>query len=475
MSFFSSDESPENRYDPNIAVAIGLDWSRNRARCPVRESTVSPRPWTLIFCVCFALLAPGLFGSWIAARAQEETSDLLTPELARQVVDEVLPEVERLRGLEFLRPVPVTVIDDERARDYILRRLEEFDQIERTAVLQEVYAQLGLIDDGVDLLEIMLEAMKEQVAGFYDPGDGSFYLLDDQPAATTAVLTAHELTHALEDQYFDLDARLEAVIDDDDRMFAIGAVHEGSATLLMMVYMMQAAAGGAGSGALGNAGAAQIEQLEALPPVLLRQLLGPYVLGMHFLTEGNFLLLGKGFPAERIDEVFGDLPTSSEQILHPEKYWREGSRDEPVEVSLEGAAESLGDGWERRGDGVLGELTLGLLVGAPTPSAAYVAGGAFDPAGWTNEAATGWCGDRWELWRRGDESVVLWLSRWDTTKDAVEFAAALPDRESQRSKRKGAAVAIVTGDTGRRSSRLLSRMLGGTSRVGCSPPAKAVE
>jgi len=313
----------------------------------VRRTTVSSLPWMLIFCVCFALLAPGLFGSWIAARAQEETSDLLTPELARRVVDEVLPEVERLRGLEFLRPVPVTVIDDEQAREYILRRLEEFDQIERTAVVQEVYAQLGLLEEGVDLLDIMLEAMEEQVAGFYDPGDGSFYLLDDQPAATTAVLTAHELTHALEDQYFDLDARLEAVIDDDDRLFAIGAVHEGSATLLMMVYMMKAAAGGAGSGALGNAGAEQVEQLEALPPVLLRQLLGPYMLGMHFLTEGDFLLLGKGFPAERVNGVFGDLPTSSEQILHPEKYWNEGSRDEPVEVSLVGAAESLGDGSAR--------------------------------------------------------------------------------------------------------------------------------
>ena len=76
----------------------------------MRRTTVSSLPGMLIFCVCFGLLAPGLFGSWIVARAQAEmeTSELLTPELARQFVDEVLPEVERLRGLEFLRPVPMT-------------------------------------------------------------------------------------------------------------------------------------------------------------------------------------------------------------------------------------------------------------------------------------------------------------------------------------------------------------------------------
>jgi len=415
-----------------------------------------------------------LCGSGISVRAEEEVTDLLTPELARQTLDRVIPEVERLRGLEFKRPVPATVIDDEAARSYILKRLEQFDQVERMVVLQEAYSLLGLLDEGVDLLGVMLEAMEEQVAGFYDPGDGSFYLLDDQPASTATMLMAHELTHALEDQHFDLDGRLKAVIDNDDRLFAIGAVHEGSATLLMMVYMMQeAAAGGVAAGAFGAAGAEQAEQLDALPPVLVRQLIGPYVLGMHFLTEGNYLSLGKGFPADRIDGVFGDVPTSSEQILHPEKYWRGDSRDEPVAVSLAGAAEPLGEGWELRGDGVLGELTLGELVGAPTPSATSIAIGAFDPSGWTNQAASGWCGDLWELWQHGDQSVVLWLTRWDTTEDAAEFAAALPDKKSRRVKRKGAAVAVVTGDTGGRASRLLSRMLRANPRTGCHTSGKA--
>jgi hypothetical protein len=125
---------------------------------------------------------------------------------------------------------------------------------------------------------------------------------------------------------------------------------------------------------------------------------------------------------------------------------------------------------------VLGELTLGPLVGAPTPAPSSVSAGAFDPRGWTNEAASGWCGDRWELWRDDDEHpLLLLLTRWDTVQDAREFAAALPDRPSLRFKRKGAAVALIAGDVGRRASRLMGRMLSGIPRSACSPSAKPVE
>jgi hypothetical protein len=408
--------------------------------------------------VVLAVAAFVTFG--VATAAADPDTDTLTPELAERVVGEVVPGVERLRGLKFEQPVPVTVIGDAEARRYVLGRLEAFDQIESIRVLQQVYVMLGLVEAGTDLIAVMLDALEEQVAGYYDPGEKAFYLLDDQPQSTVQVLTAHELTHALEDQHFDLDARLKSAVDDDDRLFAVSAIHEGSATLLMMVYMMEAAARAepGAAGALGGADAMQMEMLETLPPVLTRQLLGPYVLGMHFLVEGDYLALGRGFPVERVDSVYRDPPDSSEQILHPEKYWRKDDRDRPVAVTLDGVAKSLGEGWERSGGGVFGELTLGLLVGAPTPTAQQVSGGAFGPAGWTNEAATGWGGDRWELWSNGEERALLCLTVWDSAEEAAEFASAMPRRGPLRFKRKGSRVAIVAGIEGRRASRLLGGM-----------------
>jgi hypothetical protein len=36
------------------------------------------------------------------------------------------------------------------------------------------------------------------------------------------------MTHALEDQYYDIDGRIEKVLDDDDAAFAVASVAEGA-------------------------------------------------------------------------------------------------------------------------------------------------------------------------------------------------------------------------------------------------------
>jgi hypothetical protein len=105
----------------------------------------------------------------------------------------------------------------------------------------------------------------------------------------------------------------------------------------------------------------------------------------------------------------------------------------------------------------LGELTLGSLVGAKTPEAAELASGAVP---WTNAAASGWGGDRYELWTKGDAAVVLVATVWDSATDAVEFSAALPrDRATFAVRRAGAKVGIVAGLTGEKCQALLSLLV----------------
>lgn len=387
----------------------------------------------------------------------------LDAEQARGLVEKIVPQVEELRGLSFTRSVPVELIDDDQARAHLLRRLGEFQSEVEILAVERAYKLLGLLPPEIDIVEAYLGALGEQAGGFYDPTSGSFYVLSDMPAIIGPMIVAHELTHALEDQHFDLDARLRGALQDDDRIFALASVHEGSATLLMTVHMtgeaMQGRIDPLEIQAWAAAEAEKAELLGALPPLMRRQLVGPYVLGLAFVTQGSLLsAVGSDFPAERVDGIYRDGPVSSEQILHPERYWEVDSRDEPRTVRLVRAGRALGARWEMAGGGVLGELSLGLLVGAPTP-VDFDSLDIHSADAWTNEAATGWDGDRWELWVRGEQAVVLLGTVWDSRADAEEFAAALPET-GLRWKRNGDRVAIVAGDVDkRRGARALRRIL----------------
>lgn len=386
----------------------------------------------------------------------------LTAEAATAMVQELLPEVERLRGLGFEKPIPVEVVDEAAARRYMMRRIEDFGQVEPLRVMGRAYELLQLVPPGTDLLDEMLGVMEKQAGGFYDPTRRTYYLLDRVPPAAAPIFTVHELTHALEDQHFGLDARMRLVLDDEDRLVALGAVQEGSATLLMTIYAMQATAAGKldpqAMQKAAQAEAANQAEIGDLPQVLARQLVGPYVLGMNFLSRGNLMAIAGGFPVESVNRTYRDVPASSEQILHPEKYWDPSRRDGPRRVDLHDAGGLLGAGWEASGHGTLGELSLGPLVGAGSPFDAGDAK-ALTPAAWTNAAASGWDGDRWELWTRGESALVLWSTVWDSPEDAREFAEALAGRTGMAWEQRGDRVALVAGEAADKTQVLLDRML----------------
>ena len=388
----------------------------------------------------------------------------LGSEEAERLVREIAPQVEELRGLAFRAAVPVQVVDDAVMREHVLAELDAYDQRERLALTDEVYELLGLIAPGTDALGLLLDALEEQVGGFYDPASGRFFLLEDVPRTAAPIFAAHELTHALEDQHFDLDRQLREVLEDDDRLLAQSAVREGSATLLMAAYLARAMGRGELDAqaltAIAESEAGRAERLNALPPALQRELLAPYVLGGAFLARGGTPGGTAGFPAEAVNRAMRRGPSSTEQILHPEKYWDAARRDEPTPVKLRGVGKVLGSGFTRAGGGVLGELVLGCLVGAcgaPGPAGLMLP----DPAAWTNAAASGWDGDRYELWRGSRGSLVVLLTAWDSPPDAAEFAAACrAERDGFTVEARGARAAVVAGALDAETTRrLLARLL----------------
>jgi len=414
--------------------------------------------------VSVLLLSTGVHARETTSQDSADTEQI-TEVMAQELMNEIVPEVERIRGLTFDHAVPVRVISDEEAQKHLINRLDLFDVPARMKTMQRAYRFLGLLPEDVDMMQAFLEVLREQAGGFYDPETKSFFLLDDIPAVLIKVLMAHELTHALEDQKYDLDAGLHAVVEDDDRLFALSAVHEGSATLLMTIYMsLQAMQGTIDAETLAAVSEADFgggAALENLPPVMMRQLLGPYVLGLNFLTR-DMTTMAKGFPVADAASACTTSPSSSEQILHPERYWDEAKRDEPVTIAPFVAGEVLGDEWEPLGTGVLGELTIGLMVGASTPSAsAAVWEGS---SAWTNQAADGWGGDRWELWSHDDTELAMLRTVWDSAVDAREFAKALEERDRFKVVRSGTRVLIAAGGSRQARSALLKATSGATDQ-----------
>jgi hypothetical protein len=169
----------------------------------------------------------------------------------------------------------------------------------------------------------------------------------------------------------------------------------------------------------------ETQGLAEAPQFLWKPLIAAYLRGEGFLvhTAGMNIAM-KASKTEDIRRAFEHPPRSSEQILHPEKYWDADKADEPRKVSVD--ASKLPPGWKVAGEDTLGEITLALVT---TPLEKRTA---FDPKNplailaidYTNKAAQGWGGDRAVLLEKGDARALWLVTAWDSPEDAQEFQAA---------------------------------------------------
>ncbi len=382
------------------------------------------------------------------------------------------PAVEQLRGLAFKSPVSVKVVGDAEARLHFGRRAAKLWPETRARAEQTVFAHLGLLPAGTDLLGALLDVLEEQAGGYYDPDTKTFYVLQDMPRLAAPIIMVHELTHALDDQHFAIDApRGRPLAEaDEDATLAYGAVVEGSGTLVMSLHIVREMQAGRLSPQMllefQQSEAGRADRLKAAPAYLQRALLAPYILGQMFLVRGNLPALAQGVPTGDIDRAFRDPPASSEQVLHPEKYWDPQARDLPRSLELPDLCGRLGEGWSLEASGSLGELDVAVLTGGSAPDPADPA--TLSLAAWTNPGASGWGGDLWHLYKHGDRRATVMATVWDTEGDAAEFEGALTPVKGRRSWRRGPAVVLVAGDAGESGETLAGAWLDALS-----PPAGA--
>lgn len=326
---------------------------------------------------------------------------------------EVLKETSEIRELAILRPVKSGAQSRAEIERMIIKNMNEETRPEETRASELALKKLGLVPQDFEFRSFIVRLLTEQVAGYYDPKAQQFYLADWIDLDGQKAVMAHELTHALQDQHFNLRRFEKWPKGDSDAEMAAHALIEGDATLAMIRYItrdLQRAAAFAKS--LGSDGSSS-EQIDKAPRALRESLLFPYEHGSQWVTN---LYRRGGWAA--VSKAYTELPQSTEQILHPEKYF---AREAPVKVELADIRESLGAGWRRIDYDVNGEWGCYLVLNE------FVKAGAA-------RAAAGWSGDRFSVYEepKSNQVFITQMTVWDTEADAREFFDVYAERTSLR-------------------------------------------
>jgi len=358
-----------------------------------------------------------------SAQDVSEASDGWTQEALEAVSFEVQGQVGKLRGAEFEGAVRVEVADKAGLIEYALKRMDEMQLPGAMENANWTARLLGLLTPEQDLEKLTMEVLKEQVGGFYDPGTKSFYLMDGFTGDLARVILAHELTHALDDRLFDLDGALKARIGNSDQTTAYMSLVEGSGSAVMNRWVM------ANAGKLDPASMREFSKmgtaaLQDTPAVIWKPLLATYMTGQRFLSIGVRQLRTVEKvrdPNGALERAFATPPRSSEQILHPEKYWVPKDLDEPIKVDRKSV--DLPEGWSLALKDTFGEMQLALVTELANGNYKVNFANPLSMMNiqYTNQAAAGWGGDSLGLYTKGDGHLLHLVIVWDDEEEAAEF------------------------------------------------------
>jgi hypothetical protein len=318
----------------------------------------------------------------------------------REQANRLLAEVAALRQSPPRGEADMFLLSRKNATEYYTPARDE-NAPSRSDLRSDVYKLLGLVADRVNVAQQDTAYLGSLITGFYASDLNAFYLLDDQgpidgPKAKSTVV--HEFTHVLQDQYYDLDEIDRRVSGDWDATRAFYSLLEGDALNTEAHFFGR--------------------PLRALPPcftlpappsgtsyAIARDLDTWYFDGSCFVQA--VLRRGKTLP-----DMWQSIPTTSEQVLHPEKYL---AGEAALPVSLASVTEVLGPAWRRQGGSNFGEYVLQNLLQA----------GLGRDFSRIQRAAAGWGGDRWVQYENAEQRLLQAGTVWDTPEDADEFFASL--------------------------------------------------
>ena len=341
-----------------------------------------------------------------------------------QQMDEIQSQVESYRGLHASKPVLRGVMTSAQLRQKVisdfLKDYTPADASKDTKILNA----FGLLPVNFDFLTFQEDFLSEEIAGYYDNTNKEMYVISDEGFQGLQRFNyAHEFTHVLQDQNFDIQGKLgysdTKCKSNSEGCAAIQALMEGDATLSQEEWLFTFGT------SLDQQQISQFSQTfkspvyDSAPEYYKEDSMFPYNQGLEFVQT---LYDQGGWQA--VDNAYLNPPVSTEQILHPDLY----PSDQPVSVALPDLGSTLGADWTKLDQDIVGEWYTYLILAAN-----------YDPAdrlstSTAKQAAAGWGGDSYAIYsdnkNNGLAMVVVW--KWDTTNDASQFMNAFTQYGSDR-------------------------------------------
>jgi len=339
---------------------------------------------------------------------------------ACQISDQALKIAIDIRGLEQKSEVKCLVHDQEQVKEYLISAIDTKVPAEKLAMEELVYKLLGFLPQDFSYKDGLIELYVSQLGGYYDPEKKHFVMAGWMPAVLQLPIAVHELTHALQDQHFNLETFLDHDNHTTDQLLARSALVEGDATAVMIDHTRNML----GQGPLREEesvdmilfqnvlGASMSQEFANAPPSLQAVLLFPYNSGLRFAHR---ILQKEGYAG--LDKIFKKPPESTKEILHPEYYLRSGSKLEPLES--QNLLTYFPEDEKPAEDLLVYEDTLGeFFISATLRQCAGDAASA-------SQISAGWTGDRLGVFSDGEqEKILVWKTRWESEVARDEFIEA---------------------------------------------------
>jgi len=352
-------------------------------------------------------------------------------------VPAIAQTLTKISGMKLFHPVPCAFITKEKINQFLKQRVHEDENPEDIRSEELVLKRFGFVPQDYNLAENTVDLLTEQAAAFYDYNKKKLFITETTPSDSQDMVLAHELSHALADQNFHLARYIRQGRKSDDGSTARLAVMEGQATWLMSEYLAERAGKSLRDSPemvalmasdTENSGGGEYPVFENAPLYLRQTLVFPYTKGMLFQ---NAVLQHDG--QEGFAEVFRRPPVSTQQILHPEKYF-----DKVMPTDPELPEAHLPSSYKGLIGGSLGELEHTILLEQ------------YADKDIAHDLAPHWRGCNFELRedRRTRRDVLLYAVEWDTAENARRYFAAYRKALEKRWKSFKAAAETADSVTG---------------------------